>query len=212
MSPLPLVAGLAGLGVGAATLHLLAPGGEGLLGARRARLLAAVSLGLIEGLLAWRLPRGGGAGIATWVVFALLGVALFGLSVVDLATRRLPRAGLLATGAGLFVALCGLAGPDGTGWGRLGIAAALGIGLFVLFLAVHLASPASFGGGDVRLAGVVGLAAGWWGIPGLLVALVVTFGATALVGIPLARRSSDHFVVLGPWLALGAVVAATLHG
>ena len=212
MSPLPLVVTVAGFGLGAATLHLLAPGGAGLLEARQARVLAAASLGVLEGLLAWRLPRGGGAGIATWAVFALLGVALFALSVVDLATRRLPRAPVLATGAGLFVVLGGLAGLAGAGWERLGIAVACGVGLFVVFLSVHLASPASFGGGDVRLAGVVGLAAGWWGVPGLLVALVVTFVATALVGVPLARRSDEHFVVLGPWLALGAVVVAALHG
>jgi leader peptidase (prepilin peptidase)/N-methyltransferase len=212
VSPLPLVVGLVGVGLGGATLRLLAPGGAGLLEARQARVLAAVSLGVLEGLLAWRLPRGGGVGIATWAVFALLGVALFALSVVDLATRRLPRAPVLATGAGLFVALCGLAGLTGAGWERLGIAVAWGVGLFVAFLAVHLASPTSFGGGDVRLAGVVGLAAGWWGVPGVLVALVVTFVGTGLVGVPLARRSDEHFVVLGPWLALGAVVAATLHG
>jgi len=208
----PFGAGLVGLVAGAATLRLVVPAPAGLLGSRRARLLAAASLGVLEGLLAWRLPRGGGEGSATWAVFAALGVALFALASVDLATRTLPRAGVLATAAGLLVALVALAGPGGAGFGRLGIAIAGGVGLFLVFLIVHLASPASFGGGDVRLAGVVGLAAGWWGLTGLLVALVVTLVATAAVGVPLARRSPDHFVVLGPWLALGALVAELLHG
>jgi len=94
-------------------------------------------------------------------------VALGALSAVDLTERTLPRRAVRATVGALLVALVALAAATG-GFGHLWVALAGGLGLFAIFLLVRFALPGALGGGDVRLAGLVGLATGWWGAGALL--------------------------------------------
>ena len=87
-----------------------------------------------------------------------------------------------------------------------------GLGAFLVFLAIALAYPNGMGGGDVKLAGVIGLLAGF---PGALIALwlgIVSGGLVAiglLVRRKLGRKDTMPF---GPFLALGAVVALLAGG
>jgi len=71
-------------------------------------------------------------------------------------------------------------------------------------------SEIPFGGGDVNLAGVIGLAVGWSGILLSLFITVMTGGLGALIYVLFmsSRRRYDAFTPIpyGPFLVLGAVV------
>jgi len=87
-----------------------------------------------------------------------------------------------------------------------------GLGAFLVFLAIALAYPKGMGGGDVKLAGVIGLLAGF---PGALIALwlgVVSGGIVAISLLLLRKLGRKDSMPFGPFLALGAVVALLAGG
>lgn len=108
------------------------------------------------------------------------------------------------------------------GWQRTLIGGAVGYGsmyfvyiaglLFSRFMAWLRKQPLdeiAFGGGDVNLAGVIGLAAGW---PGIVVALLIGVAAgglvallVLLVALLLRRCSAFTAIPYGPFLILGAI-------
>jgi len=76
-----------------------------------------------------------------------------------------------------------------------------------LFLLIALLSRGGMGGGDIKLAVVMGAFLGW---PSIAVALLVAFTTGAAVGVVLmatGRRARKDAIPFGPFLALGAVVA-----
>lgn len=82
-----------------------------------------------------------------------------------------------------------------------------GAGAFLLFMAVALAYRGGMGGGDVKLAGMIGLLVGF---PGVLVALWVAAVAGGLVAAGLlmaGKKGRKDPIPYGPFLSLGAVVA-----
>ena len=82
-----------------------------------------------------------------------------------------------------------------------------GSGAFLLFLSIALAYPQGMGGGDVKLAGLVGLMVGF---PGVLVALwiaVIVAGAVALGLLALRKKGRKDTIPFGPYLSLGGIVA-----
>ena len=87
-----------------------------------------------------------------------------------------------------------------------------GLGAFLVFLAIALAYPKGMGGGDVKLAGVIGLMAGF---PGALIALwlgVVSGGIVAIGLLVMRKLGRKDSMPFGPFLALGAVVALLAGG
>jgi len=128
-------------------------------------------------------------------------------AAIDIRERRLPDPILSAAAAVLVVAVvAGVAGGGGADpMGMLGGAAAMSVPLLV----VHLVSPAAMGFGDVKLAVVLGAAAG---SPVLaLMALALGSGCTAAVGVASRRRT----VPFGPGLVgatMLALVVAALTG
>ena len=125
------------------------------------------------------------------------------LVVTDLRSHRLPDAVVLPAAAlvgALLTAEAARIGDPGRALGVIGGAAAA----FAVALTLHLARPASFGGGDVKLAALVGTPLGWFGpeavASGLLLSLVL--GGVAAGGVLLAgdRRAE---IAYGPWLLLG---------
>ena len=133
-------------------------------------------------------------------------VVLAWASASDLRGRIIPdRCSLL--GAVLFTAGLAVGGP--------GTAAhvAWGVGLLGLFGVAAVARPGALGGGDVKLAGVVGLATGP-GAPlavilGLAAALAWAWCREMLVPGPSDRPRT---IALAPWLSLGAAGALGLVG
>jgi leader peptidase (prepilin peptidase)/N-methyltransferase len=135
-------------------------------------------------------------------LLVLFWVGVFGvIAVIDLRTRRIPDALLVpaAFAATLLAAL----------HGSLVVALAAGVGAFVSFWLLRRLSVregnAALGGGDVKLAGLIGLACG----PSLPMALLVGtgIGAALALALLLAGRPRRSFFPYGPALAVGAVVA-----
>jgi leader peptidase (prepilin peptidase)/N-methyltransferase len=163
--------------------------------------------------------------LLTGVVFALLGLRfsdswalpaylLFGaiivvLSVIDLATLKLPRriihVGLVGGAVLLVVAALADGEPRRMWWAAAGAAIA-----FAFFFVVHLASPRSMGFGDVRLSTLLGLHLGWLGLLHVPVGLFLGFLVGAVVGVALmavGRAGRRTALPFGPFLALGSLVA-----
>ena len=83
---------------------------------------------------------------------------------------------------------------------------AAGAGSFLFFLAIALAVPQGMGGGDVKLAGMIGLLVG---IPGAVVALWIAamIGGVVAVALLISRkRGRKEGIPFGPFLSLGAIV------
>ena len=179
--------------------HCAAPRAHG----HRALVLGVVSA-VVLGLL------GGRFGADTVLAaYAVLGLSLVALSAVDLERYILPNRILYPTVA-VTGPLLVIASAVDHRWGSLGRAALSAAVAFVAFLAVHLAVPRGMGFGDVRLAGLVGGAAGWLGFGHAFVAFLVAFGLGAVIGLvvmAVTRGGRKTRVPFGPFLAAGALVA-----
>ena len=81
-----------------------------------------------------------------------------------------------------------------------------GLGGFLFFLAIILAYPGGMGGGDVKMAGLLGVILGY---PGVLMALwisIVTGGIVAVALLASRRRGRKEAIPFGPFLSVGAMV------
>lgn len=138
---------------------------------------------------------------------ALVGIGVW-LIVVDARTHRLPNRIVLPTLAGLLMLVLLDAVVAG---GTLSLARAL-LGALILggfYAVLRLVSPAGMGGGDVKLATVIGLLLGWHGWQELAVGAASAFvlGAFyALMLIVLRRADGKTRIAFGPWMIAGAVV------
>ena len=127
---------------------------------------------------------------------------LLGVAVVDARIRRIPGP---LTLAGLGVAAA-VAWAGGAWWPAL----AGGAGLGAVYLVLRLISPGSLGGGDLKAAPAVGaLAAVGAGTAGWLLAAVLPFLVTAVLGIVLRLARGDSHVPHGPGMCLAAALAVT---
>ncbi|HZU79331.1 MAG TPA: A24 family peptidase [Acidimicrobiales bacterium] len=141
--------------------------------------------------------------------FAVLALGLLCISAVDLERYLIPNRLVYPTLAVVAPLLVVSSAVDHR-WGSLARAAIAGAAAFVAFFAVHLAVPKGMGFGDVRLAGVIGLATGWLGLGHAFVAFFAAFVLGAVIGIVVmavgggGRKTRIPF---GPFLAAGAVVA-----
>jgi len=148
--------------------------------------------------------------LAVWLWFgaslASLRAALFALIMVivifvDLDHRIIPNA---LTYPGIALGL--LLAWGGGAWGFLtAVTAALGAGL--VFLAIAVLSRGGMGGGDIKLAALMGAFLGW---PLIAAALFVSFMVGGIVGVALlatGRRRRKDPVPFGPFLAVGGLAA-----
>jgi len=132
-----------------------------------------------------------------WVLLLIL--------VIDLKQRLIYNAVLLPAAVGALVASL-LAPPP-----SLLSALAGGVAGFGTLGAVALAYPRSMGAGDVKLAGLIGLMAGF---PQVLVALalgVLAGGGVALALLAVRLVGRKSYIPYAPFLALGAMVTL-IHG
>lgn len=140
--------------------------------------------------------------LAVSLYLAALTVAL---TVIDVRIHRLPNAMVLPTYPVLalaFTAAC-FAGAPG---GALVRAALAGAMLFAFLAALRLARPGAMGGGDVKLAGIVGAALGWVGWNAVVVGALAAFVAGGLVGAALIatrRATGATAIAFGPFLLAG---------
>lgn len=141
--------------------------------------------------------------------FGVLGVSLVAISFVDLERLLIPNRILYPTLA-VVAPLLVLSSAIDDRWGSLARAAIAGAVAFCGFLVVHLAVPRGMGFGDVRLAGLTGLATGWLGLGHAFLAFLFAFVLGAVVGVSVmlvtggGRKTKIPF---GPFLAAGTVLS-----
>lgn len=141
------------------------------------------------------------------VHLALLGIGGW-LIVIDLRTHRLPNRIVLPTGGALLLLM--LAEAAVTGDPQRLFRAGVGMLLLGGFYAVlRLASREGLGGGDVKLAAVIGLLLGWHSWHALVIGAGSAFPLGALYAMGLmALRKAEHStrIAFGPWMVIGAVL------
>jgi len=151
-------------------------------------------------------------GAVELVAFAAFALGCSLLVALDLACHRLPDIVTVPTAAVLVTGLLLVSLQTGS-WSDLGRALLAGLVLGAGFLVLALISPRSLGLGDVKLAALLGLFLGWFGWPAVAVAVIATFllgGLTALLLVLSRRATPSTELAFGPWLVLGAAVAAGL--
>ncbi|WP_424935997.1 MULTISPECIES: prepilin peptidase [Bacteria] len=137
----------------------------------------------------------------------LLFVAL-ALIAVDIAEHRLPdRIVLPVLGVLLLLVVADAVGAGSAGLLRRAVLGALL--LAGLYAALRMLSRGGMGGGDVKLAAVIGLVLAWHGWRAFVVGAAAAFvlGALAAAVLLLARRADrETRIAFGPWMILGAVI------
>lgn len=193
-----IVGGLAGAGM-SHPVRRLSP-------APPPRLAHPVTLGVATGVVctALAIREYSAIPLVAYGALAVFGVAL---AVTDLAERRLPTRLLMLAYSALLVLIV----VDAVVLKQSGSAlrSLAGFGLLVAFyLGVALLSG-QLGAGDIRLAGLLGMATAWhsWTALGLATIAGLLIGAAA-GAIHLASGGSRRDrIPFGPWLILGAFVA-----
>ena len=145
------------------------------------------------------------------VAYSILATVGVGLVAIDWAVSRLPDHLVLPLYPLVLAALAVAALIDGEPL-RVGSALLGMLTLGGIFLVLGMLRPGQMGGGDVKLAGLVGLPLGWlelgWGgLLGPLVGGALAFGMFGAVAIGLiyARRISRYSAMqLGPFIIAGA--------
>ena len=151
------------------------------------------------------------AALPAYLFFVSAGIAL---TVIDLDVHRLPNAIVYPSYVAMAVLLTVASAV--TGSVEPLIRAALGGAvLFTFFLALAFASPKGMGLGDVKLAGVLGMALGFLSYPAVFVGTFAAFllgglaGAALIVGRRAGRRT---LVPFGPAMVAGALIALFASG
>jgi len=148
---------------------------------------------------AWAL----GLVIVALLYFAAVSIVL---TLIDLDTHRLPNSIVLPSYlvAGALFTAAALVSGDLLALLRavIGMAA-----LYVFYFTLRLVRPSGMGGGDVKLAGLIGIHLGWIGWGALAVGAFAAFVFGGLFGVVLmlARRAGRKTAIpFGPWMIAGA--------
>lgn len=144
-------------------------------------------------------------GLIGYLWFAAAGIAL---AAIDARHQRLPDAIVLPSLAVVTVLLVAAATISGD-WTRLWLTLGSGAALFALFLLIALIYPRGIGGGDVKLAPLIGVVLGQVGWEAVIVGTFAGFVCAAAVGIMfmlVGRAKWRSAIAFGPWMVLGAWV------
>lgn len=147
--------------------------------------------------------------VVAFVAFAVVGVAL---AIIDIRSHRLPNrlvASVGVTGLVLLIA----AALTGSRMDALIRALLAALVLFAAYLVLRMLSAGGVGGGDVKLAAVIGLYLGWLGWGSVLVGTLAGFvlGGVVAAAMLLTRRAGRRTAIpFGPWMLAGAWVAIAL--
>lgn len=167
--------------------------------------LIELATGLLFASAAWKFALSAEA-----VIYSGFFWALVVLTVIDLEYKLLPNKIVFPTFIAGWIALviAALAGGEPSRLIDGAIGAAIFGGFFFLVAFVY---PAGMGGGDVKLAFVLGTFLGYAGGPGIvLVGMFLSFLIGAVVGIIVMKATGGDRkkqVPFGPFLAVGTVLA-----
>lgn len=146
----------------------------------------------------------------TAAVYAAFFWVLVVLTVIDLEHKLLPNRIVYPSFVAGWIGLVAAALVDGD-VERL-VSAAIGAVVFGgFFFVVAFIYPAGMGGGDVKLAFVLGTFLGFsGGVGAVMVGMFLSFllgGVIGLVAMKVSRRGRKMQIPFGPFLALGSVIA-----
>ena len=146
------------------------------------------------------------AQLPAYLYFVSVGLAL---AVIDLDTKRLPNVLTYPSYLviGVLLLLPALTEGDWSAYLRAWLA---GVALFAFYFLLVVIYPAGMGLGDVKLAGVLGLALGWLGWAELAVGGFLGFllGAVVGGGLMLVRRAGRKSKIpFGPFMLVGTLIA-----
>lgn len=161
----------------------------------RAPLLESATV--VTFLIGWWTGRHAPMGLASFWFYAVFFLAVL---VIDLEHRRVLNI-MVGPAAAIAVLMAALNGVPSLLYALLG--GVIGFGLFLL---VALIGRGRMGAGDVKLAGLIGLATGY---PGVLSALFIGILLGGLAGIVLLitrRAGPKSFMAYAPYLALGTLL------
>lgn len=145
--------------------------------------------------------------IIVLVHLGLVGIGVW-LLVIDVRTHRLPNRIVLPT----LVSVLVLVGLDALVTAQSASLVGATIGMLVLggfYAVLRATSGGGIGGGDVKLAAVIGLVLGWHGWQALAVGAASAFvlGALYALALMLTRRANRSTrIAFGPWMIIGAVL------
>jgi leader peptidase (prepilin peptidase)/N-methyltransferase len=124
----------------------------------------------------------------------------------DVQEHRLPNRIVLPALAGMILVVAVHASVTGDPSSLLR-ALAGGLLLAGFYLALRAADPAGMGGGDVKLAAVIGVFLGWHGWAALAAGAAAAFlggAAWALLLLAAGRIDRETPIPFGPWMIVGA--------
>lgn len=145
--------------------------------------------------------------IVVVVHLGLVGIGVW-LLVIDARTHRLPNRIVLPT----LAALLALVGIDALVTAQSENLVGAVIGMLVLggvYAVLRATSRGGIGGGDVKLAAVIGLVLGWHGWQALAIGAASAFVLGALYALALMafrRANRSTRIAFGPWMIIGAVL------
>ncbi len=163
-------------------------------------------------MLGLLLGRFGGQPIT--VAFGFLGVLGVALAAIDIAVKRIPDR-LTLPAYPILIVLLAAAAVAGHQGGALVRALLGGLVLATAFLIMALIRPGQLGGGDIKLAGLAGLALGWLSWHTLILGAALGFVLCALVSLGLLAARRIRFtdaISFGPFLLGGAILAMVAAG
>jgi leader peptidase (prepilin peptidase) / N-methyltransferase len=143
-----------------------------------------------------------------FVAYAYLAALAVVLTCIDLQHHRLPDVLVLPAYpvlVGLFALECAVTGE----WWPLVTALIGGAILFTIYFLAALVYPGGMGFGDVKLAGVLGIALGWLGWGPLVVGSFSAFllgGVASAILLATRRVGRRSGIPFGPWMFAGAAV------
>lgn len=146
------------------------------------------------------------AALIAHLALAVVGVRLI---VIDARSHRLPNRIVLPTLAGVILLVVVEALATGNGE-RLTRTLLGGLALGAFYAVLRLSSRRGMGGGDVKLAAVIGLVLAWHGWQTLLLGAAAAFllGALHALTLMALRRATRHTrIAFGPWMIIGAALA-----
>jgi leader peptidase (prepilin peptidase) / N-methyltransferase len=135
------------------------------------------------------------------------------LSVVDWRTRYLPKR-LIVPSYVVVAVLAVLASALTGDWQALQTSVVGWLASYAVFWLLWFMVPAGMAYGDVRLAGLLGMALGWLGGGPLVLGLYTAFLIGGIGGLVLSRMRIFHrrHYPFGPFLSLGAWLGAVFTG
>jgi len=141
--------------------------------------------------------------------FLVMMASLLALAAIDLELMVLPKRIIYPSLGAMAVILTGTTTYYHE-WHRLEIAAACAGSWFLIFFLLNLISPRALGFGDVRLAPLLGLGLGWFGIRYVILGFFAANLIGAVVGvtlIALKKMKRNQPIAYGVFLAIGAGIA-----